>query len=82
MKAPSGSLVSLYYDSPRDVVAGDVLRTPTGRMYLLWSVRRQTRGLHIGRWHLKAIVIGVDELPAGARVHPIYWYRRRKRSAR
>ncbi len=78
MKAPLGAVVSLYYDSPREVIAGNVLRTPGGRMYLLCEVRRQTRGKHVGRWYFKAVVI--DQLPAGATVHPIYWYRRGRRS--
>ncbi len=77
MKAPLGALVSLYYDSPREVVAGDALRTPSGRLYLLVDVRRQTRGKHIGRWHLKAVVS--DRVPDGTRVHPIYWFRRTKK---
>lgn len=77
MKAPIGALVKLYYDSPRDVVAGDALRTPRGRLYLIWSVRRQAKGKHVGRWHLKAIVM--DHVPDGAHVHPIFWYRRNKK---
>jgi hypothetical protein len=60
---------------------GDAIETPTGRTYVLTSVRRQERGMHVGRWHLRAIV--VEKAPEGAVVHPLYWYRRKsKRSAR
>lgn len=77
MKAPIGSVVKLTYDSPRAVSPGDVLKTLAGRMYLICETRRQVKGLHVGRWHLQAII--VDEVPEGAHVHPIYWYRRRRK---
>lgn len=77
MKAPLGRVVSIYYDSPRLVSEGDALRTTTGRLYLLLEVRRQERGAHIGRWHLKALV--TDKIPEGTKVHPIYWYRRERK---
>jgi hypothetical protein len=75
MKAPTGAVVGLYYDSPRSIQEGDVLETPGGRCYLLVGVRRQTKGMHVGRWHLKAVV--VESAPEGAKVHPIYWYPRK-----
>ena len=78
MKAAVGSVVSLYYDSPRELAVGHVLLTPTGRVYQLVELRRQMRGSHVGRWHLKALVL--DSIPAGSITHPIYWYRRKKRS--
>lgn len=77
MKAPAGSLVSLYYDSPREIVIGDVLMTESGRVYIIAELRRQARGRHIGRWHIKAIVS--ETVPAGTTTHPIYWYKRKRR---
>lgn len=77
MKARAGDLVSLYYDSPRIVKVGEFLQTTTGRAYLIDSVRRQAKGAHVGRWHIKAIVC--TEIPQGSTVHPIYWYKRGKR---
>lgn len=77
MKAVPGSVVSLYYDSPRDLAAGNVLLTPTGRAYQILELRRQARGRHVGRWHLKALVL--EKIPPGATTYPIYWYRRLKR---
>ncbi len=80
MKAPIGALVSLYYDSPREIHEGDILVTTTKRMYLIFELRRQTKGLHVGRWHIRAFVVEERQLPDGPRVfHPIYWYRRRRR---
>jgi hypothetical protein len=73
---PIGSLVGLYYDSPRTVVEGDYLQTSTGRTYLISDVRRQVRGARAGRWHLKCIVVNADDVAAGAVVHPVRWYRR------
>jgi hypothetical protein len=77
MKAPPGSLVRLYYDSPREIQIGDVLMTHSGRIYIIAELRRQTRGRHVGRWHVKAIV--GETIPEGSITHPIYWYRRNKK---
>jgi hypothetical protein len=76
MKAPIGAMVSIYYDSPREIELGDVLRTPSGRCYLIMALRVQTRGLHRGRKHIRAIVI--EEAPIGSIVHPLFWYPRNK----
>ncbi len=75
---PAGSLVRLYYDSPRRVTAGDYLRTATtGRLYLVHRVRVQDRGKHKGRQHIVGIVMRPDhEVEADARVLPIQWYPR------
>jgi hypothetical protein len=77
MKAPLGALVSIYYDSPREIKIGEVLRTPTDRFYIIAELRRQKKGKYEGRWHIKAIVS--DKAPEGAKVHPIYWYPRKKK---
>lgn len=80
MAAPIGALVSIYYDSPRDVAQGDAIVTPTGRTYVVMSVRRQVRGKHTGRWHLKCLI--AEAPPEGARTYPIYWYKRGRRPGR
>lgn len=81
-RAPAGATVGLYYDSPRAVESGDFLRTPTGRTYLIESVRIQGRGLHVGRQHLRATVMEAGHVPEpDARVLPIYWYGRSRGSA-
>jgi hypothetical protein len=74
--APVGALVGLYYDSPRLIEVGDYLRTPKRRCYLIDSLRRQLKGKHAGRWHIKAIVVAEADIPADALVHPLMWYRR------
>jgi hypothetical protein len=75
--APTGAIVSLYYDGSRfgrDVRAGDVLETDTGRRYLIVTMRRQLVGKHAGRLHLSCVVVA--EAPEGATVHPLHWYKR------
>lgn len=77
MGAPVGAVVGIYYDSPREVRVDDAITTKTGRVYIVVSVRRQARGIHTGRWHLRCLV--AREVPEGARVLPLRWYRRKKR---
>lgn len=77
--APVGALVRIFYDG-RPVAAGDALRTPTGRTYVVASVRVQSRGRHAGRQHLACLV--AREPPEDARVLPLYWYPREKRRVR
>jgi hypothetical protein len=77
VRAPIGAVVKLYYDAPElDLLDGatHAIRTPTGRTYVVLDARRQRRGLHVGRWHLRALV--ADEPPPGAVVHPLVWYKR------
>lgn len=76
MPAPIGRDVGLYYDSPRAVAAGDYLQTPTGRTYLVRAVRVQAKGIHVGRKHIRAIVVDGATVADSATVHPIYWYKR------
>lgn len=70
------SEVGLYYDSPQEVGVGDYLQTPTGRTYFARTVRVQSRGEHIGRKHIRAIVIDRREIEPDGIVHPIHWYKR------
>lgn len=76
MKAP-GEPAALTYDSARPVEPGDYIRTPTGRTYLVTSVRVQARGRHAGRQHLATVVMAPDHVvEPDATVHPLHWYRR------
>lgn len=77
MKAPVGAEVGLYYDSPRPIGEGDYLQTPTGRTYLILSVRVQARGQHAGRRkHLRAVVIDASDIDPAGTIHPLHWYKR------
>jgi len=78
----AGDVVRIYYDSRRDVDAGDILFTPTGRCYRIVAARQQQTGKHAGRWHLTCVVLAghVDEQPRdGERRLPIIWYRRERK---
>ena len=77
MKAPSGAIVSIYYDSPVSVEFGHYIRTSTGRTYLVVEVRQQKKGIHRRRKHIKALVMEEGfEIPKNSVVHPLYWYPR------
>lgn len=72
-KAPAGAMVKLFYDGAR-LGPGEYLRTKTGRLYRVVSVRVQERGKHAGRQHLACLVSSVAE--PGAPVRDLYWYAR------
>lgn len=72
---PPGSLVSLYYDSPRPVEVGDYIRTPTGRTYRVETLRVQQKGSRAGRKHMMCTVLAPDEEVDG-KIHPLVWYTR------
>ena len=76
---PLGTHCKLYYDSPRDVQEGDVVRTSAGSCYRIVGVRRQHRGKHAGRWHLDCVRIGESDVEADDTVHPLHWYSRKRR---
>lgn len=76
--APTGAVVGIYYDGLVQVEVGEALRTPTGRTYIIVAARRQERGRHTGRQHLRCAVAD-GEAPAGVRVHPLHWYKRGRR---
>ena len=82
MKAPAGAVVSLYVDLVARVAISDLVVTEAGRKYQVLDVREQLRGKHVGRQHLKVLVLPDDTLTEGdgpARVHVIRWYRRGRR---
>jgi hypothetical protein len=79
MAAPVGAAVGIFYDAAEPVAVGDAIVTMTGRTYLVMAARQQTRGRHVGRYHLRCLV--QRAAPAGARVHPLYWYPRGERGA-
>lgn len=77
MAAPIGANVGIYYDGwVDDLAVGDYLRTPSGRTYLITMLRRQTRGAHVGRYHLRCDVVPSEQPDADDRVFPIFWYSR------
>lgn len=77
MTAPAGAEVGLYVDLVAVVAPGHVIQTQSGRRYGVVTVRRQERGKHAGRWHLRAVVLAPeDELGPSTKVHTIRWYKR------
>ena len=78
MIAPPGAIVSLYLDSIARVELDDIIRTQTGRRYLVVAIRIQQRGKHRGRQHLRAVVLAADDsvVCPDATIHDIRWYAR------
>lgn len=78
MKAEPGELVRLTYTSAVAVLAGDYLRTRTGRTYLVETVR--PRGRRFAQ-AIGAIVMPEDfELDEEHdTVHPLHWASRSRR---
>lgn len=74
-----GAEVGLTFDTVRQVVEGDVIRTASGRSYLVSGVRRQNTGRYVGRWHLRCVVIRPEDVPDDAVVHGLNWYPRERR---
>lgn len=72
---PDGAIVSIYVDLRATVNPGDIIRTATGRSYLVLAARRQTRGKRRGRQHLRAVVNGRSP-DVSSTVHEIRWYKR------
>lgn len=70
----------LYYDGARDLQAGDYLQTTGGSAYLVQSIRQNRNRPQ--RKHLGCLRWPVAEIPADARVHPLYWYARKAKSGR
>jgi hypothetical protein len=85
MAAPVGAIVSITYDSEHPLEVGDWLRTPTNRGYQVVAVRVAQRGERAGvRHYLRAVVAEAvpHGAPPNARVHPLFWYPRKRSRAR
>lgn len=78
MGAPVGAIVGIYYDADVELNKGDALITPTGRVYLIVSLRRQKRGKNIGRWHLRCLI--QTEPPKDGKTYKLRWYKRQKKA--
>lgn len=67
MTAPVGSIVNVTYDPDPGVkiVRGDVMRTPSGRLYRVFWVFKAKRTKYPGRLTLQMQVI--DAMPTGKR---------------
>lgn len=77
MTAPAGAEVGLYVDLVAEIALGDVIETQTGRRYGVVGVRVQQRGKHMGRQHLRCVVLSpADDQSITGRVHTIRWYKR------
>lgn len=64
----------LYYDGARELKTGDYLRTRGGSAYLVQSIRQNRNRPY--RKHLDVLRWPADDIPKGATVHPLYWYKR------
>ena len=67
----------LYYDGWQEIEVGDFLKTPAGSAYLIQSIRQNKNKPY--RRHLECLRWPVDEIPEGATVHPLHWYKRTKK---
>jgi hypothetical protein len=79
-RASAGEEVGLYVDLAATVEVGDAIETRSGRRYLVVAVRRQERGKHAGRQHLRAVVMGDAAYILDGTIHRIRWYRRGRAS--
>lgn len=77
--APPGTEVGLFMDMGTQLEAGDYLRSRSGRTYLVDNVRVQQRGVHIGRQHLRCIVVRPEDVAPDARIIDFWWYPRGKK---
>ena len=80
MRGQAYTPCKLYYDGGHDLQVGDFLKTPAGSAYLIQAMRQNKKKSY--RKHLECLRWPVDEIPAGATVHPLYWYKRKKKRAR
>lgn len=68
----------LFYDGAADLEAGDFLKTPAGSAYLVQASRRSKARKY--RQYLDCLRWPKAEIPQGARVHALHWYKRSKRA--
>lgn len=79
--AAPGREVGLYLDTRMPLDVGDeVVTAKTGRRYLVVKIRVQQRGVHVGRKHLRCVVLAPDApRDPDSRVVRISWYARPRR---
>jgi hypothetical protein len=70
---------TLYYDSPRRVTPGHFLRSSGGSVYLIERVRSSPTRRQ--RKYLDVLRYDPAQVPVDAVVHPLFWYKRRRRRA-
>jgi hypothetical protein len=70
----------LFYDGAHNLKVGHFLKTPAGSAYLVQAIRQNKRREY--RKHLDCLRWPIEEIPKRARVHPLYWYPRKKKAAR
>lgn len=76
LRKPPYSECRIFYDG-QVVEIGHYLRTPAGSAYRIQNIRQDRRRVY--RRHLTCLRWPVDEIPAEATVHPLYWYPRKKK---
>lgn len=79
IRKPPYTPCKLYYDGNAAVEVGHFLRTPAGSAYAIQNVRRDRKREY--RVHLNCLRWPEAEIPAGATVHPLHWYKRQRRRA-
>jgi hypothetical protein len=67
----------LYVDGIFALDAGHYLRTPAGSAYLVQGIRQN--GRRPFRRHLQCVRWPLAEIPEGATVHEMRWYKRERR---
>lgn len=81
--APDGAIVSITYDTEREVDSGHFLRTKTGRIYRVVAARRVKRriGMHYQtpRYAISAVVVDVTLPAEHPHIHELHWYSRNKK---
>lgn len=68
----------LYIDGIFALQVGDFLVTNGGSAYLVQGIRQNSRRPH--RRHLQCVRWPREEIPGGATVHELTWYKRRRRA--
>jgi hypothetical protein len=73
--APVGAIVGLHLDGMEPIMLDEIIETQSGRRYRVLDVRVQVRGKHVGRQHVRALVLGkptFDELAREAAAGATY----------
>lgn len=80
MRGEPYTLCRLFYDGFESLMPGQYLKTPAGSAYRVESVRINSNRAY--RQHIECLRWPAEEIPADARVHPLYWYPRKKKRGR